>query len=148
LTAWAGILQATHHSIAMLRHEPHWQLHDQDARAYGQAVANAARHLSLGVTQKALDFTALAFTIINMETPRIGASMQLRHARRSGSTPQQPPRGPAQVFEFTPRPAAPSPANPAGQPAPSTDAPAPQPGDASVEGFTGDGIDGPIGGNA
>jgi hypothetical protein len=140
----------THSLIAALVREGHWQLTELDAKAYAQAVKNVARHYSLGVTQKALDWYALGMCMAHMEGSRVVMSYRNARSRRGGS--QSPggggPRGPAQVFEFTPRPAAPSPANPAGQPAPSTVEPSPQPEGTTVEGFTGDGIDGPIGGNA
>jgi hypothetical protein len=135
----------THALIAALAREGHWQLTDGDAKAYAQAVKNVARHYSLGVTQKALDWYALGMCMAHMEGSRVVGSYRNARAKRGGGGP---PRGPAQVYEFTPRPASPSPANPAGQPAPSTAAPTPQPEGSAVEGFTGDGIDGPIGGNA
>jgi hypothetical protein len=139
----------THSLIAALAREGHWQLTEQDARAYAQAVKNVARHYSLGVTQKALDWYALSMCMANIEGSRVVASYHNARAKRGGSQPGgSGPRGPAQVFEFTPRPASPSPANPAGQPAPSAVDPTPQPEGSTVEGFTGDGIDGPIGGNA
>jgi hypothetical protein len=136
----------THHLIAALAREGHWQLTEADAKHYAQAIKNVARHYSLGVTQKALDWYALSLCVASMEGSRIVGSYRNARSKRGGSQ-QSPPRGPAQVFEFAPRPA-PSPANPAGQPAPSTVEPSPQPEGTTVEGFTGDGIDGPIGGNA
>lgn len=136
-------MQGTHAIIAMRRSEPHWLMTDQDAKVYGTAIANVMRHFSIGASQKAIDFLALFICATNMESPRIYMSMRNRQARRAGQQPQQP-RGPAQVFEFTPRPAS----TPAGQPAPSDPAPVQQqPDGGGVEGFTGDGIDAPIGGH-
>src|SRR5215472_10316607 len=45
LSAAAGIHQGAHAFIAFARREPHWQLNDADAKAYGQALANALRHI-------------------------------------------------------------------------------------------------------
>lgn len=127
-----------HGLIALQRREPHWLLTDQDAKTYGGALANAMRHVPIGVTQKALDFSALIFCIINMETPRVMASA--RNARERRRNPNAEPRGPAQVFEFRPP-------NPPPPPQPSAASPPPQPEGMAAEGFTGDGIDGPIGGH-
>jgi len=115
-------------------------LTDQDAKTYGAAIANAMRHIPIGITQKALDFSALAFCIINMETPRVMAST--RNARERRRNPNAEPRGPAQVFEFRPPPAAASP-----PPPPPNGAAPVQPDVSGDVGFTGDGIDSPIGGH-
>jgi hypothetical protein len=85
----------------MRRNEPHWLLNDQDGKAYAQALVNAMRHLPVGVPQKVTDFSALAFMVFNMESPRVLRSAQLAAQRRN------PPRGPATVFQF--HPAAPAP---------------------------------------
>ena len=133
----------THGLIATLRREGHWQLTDADAKAYAQAVKNVARHYSIGVTQKALDFYALGMCMVNVEGARVVASYRNGRARRSStSSTSSAPRGPAQVFQFhqptSPPPPAPSAADPVVM----------QPDGIAAEGFTGDGIDGPIGGAA
>jgi hypothetical protein len=116
LSAAAGLLQGFHAIIAMQRQEPHWLLNDADAKQYGQALANAARHLPIAVAQKYADYSAFVMVCFAMETPRIARSVQLAQSRRQG-----PPRGPAQVFQF--RPPQPAPNPPAG---PTTTGGAPQ----------------------
>lgn len=109
MSAAAGLLQGLHAAIAMRRDEPHWLLNEVDAKRYGQALANALRHLPVKTTQKALDFSVLVFCVVEMETPRIYRSRQLAEER---ARPR--PRGPAQVFQFhSPQPPPPQP-----QPAP------------------------------
>jgi hypothetical protein len=108
-------------------------LNDADARRYGQAMANAARHFPLRTTQKALDVSMLLIVAFSIEAPRIALSMQIA---KLGGVPRAAQRGPAQVFQFTNpnAPASPttpaSPSPPAGgagvppqQPAPAADAP-------------------------
>jgi hypothetical protein len=134
-------MQGLHLAIAMRRNEPHWMLTDGDAKIYGQACANVARHFSLGASQKAVDFLALMVVGTNMESPRIYASMRAARARRNPSPQQRT----AEVFQFrqpdpAPAPSAPTPETPpppAGQ----------QPSGLGVEGFAVDGIDGPLGGH-
>ena len=89
----------------MQRNEPHWLLNDADAKRYGLALANAARHFPVKTTQKAIDMSALIFCVIQMETPRVVISRQLAAQRARG-----PQRGPAQVFQFVnPNPPTPPP---------------------------------------
>lgn len=90
-------------------------LNDDDAKRYGAALANALRHMPIRAAQKTIDYSTLVMVAFVMETPRIVRSVQL--ARQ----PKQPPRGPAQVFQFVPNPAqAPSPQpSPAATPSPS-----------------------------
>ena len=129
----------THALISTLRREAHWQLTDADARAYAQAVKNVARHYSIGVTQKGLDFYALGMCIVNVEGARLVASYRAKRARRAGADRPSPTHG-ATVYPF-----------PGNSPPPPPDSAAadPQPIDGgTVEGFTADGIDGPIGGKA
>jgi hypothetical protein len=108
LSSAIGVIQGFHAVIGGLARQPHWFLNDQDARRYGQAMANAARHFPLHTTQKALDVTMLIVTAFSIDAPRIAMSVQL------AKQPQrQPQRGPAQVFQFHPSPApAPSAAPP------------------------------------
>jgi hypothetical protein len=88
-------------------------LSEPDAKRYGQALANALRHFPVQATQKAIDFSVLAFCIFEMETPRIVKSVQLAklppHLRR------QAQRGPAKIFEFNPPPPSDAP-QPGGSP--------------------------------
>jgi hypothetical protein len=119
-----------HAIVGMKRNEPHWLLTEQDAKVYGTALANAMRHLPIGATQKALDFTALAICAFNMETPRVYASMRNQQQRRAQAATPPPPG--ATVFQFRPPPA---------------NGAAPEPSGSGVEGFTGDGVDSPIGGH-
>lgn len=93
-----GLIQGAHAVIAGLSRQGHWFINDADARRYGQAMANAARHFPLRATQKAIDVTMLIITAVSIEAPRIALSMQI--ARGVRPMPQQ--RGPAQVFHFTP----------------------------------------------
>jgi hypothetical protein len=106
LTTCVALLQSSHDLISRLRGEPHWRLSDPDARQYGQALANATRHVKIAVAQKYVDYYTLGLTVLMMETPRLVISTQL--ARQ----PKQPPRGPAQVyypFAANPNPQPPSP---------------------------------------
>jgi hypothetical protein len=99
----------------MTRQEPHWLVNDADAKRYGAALANAARHFPLKTTQKALDIGVLIFCIAQIETPRVVMSSTLAKQKA------QPPRGPAQVFQFNGRPA-PPPSATASSPSPQGDA--------------------------
>jgi len=81
---------------------PHWMLTETDAKRYGQALANAARHFPVRTTQKAIDIGVLIMTAFVIDAPRIGMTIQMSKAR---ATPPTPRRGPAQVFQFTPNPA-------------------------------------------
>ena len=80
----------------MQRNEPHWLLSDADSQRYGQALANALRHMPIKAAQKTIDYSTLVMVAFVMETPRIVRSAQIAR------TPKQPPRGPAQVFQFHP----------------------------------------------
>lgn len=80
---------------------PHWLLSDPDAKAYGLALSNALRHLPVTMAQKYVDFTALGIAIIAYEGPRVHMDMQLRAQRGAAARPRS---GPAQVFQFSPRP--------------------------------------------
>lgn len=141
MSAWAGLLSGVHALIALRRNEQHWLLSEADAKTYGAAVANAARHLPIGATQKALDFAALAICTINIETPRVYASVRNSRARRAARDGQSPQGGGATVFQFRPPP-------PNSPPPPAPSAPGPVPPDgAGADGFQQDGIDGPIGGH-
>lgn len=106
-----GVIQGFHAVIGGLRQEPHWFVNDADARRYGQAMANAARHFPLKTTQKALDVTMLMIVAFSVEAPRIGMSVQLM--RQRGTQPRRPP---AQVFQFV---------NPNAPPPSATSAPPP-----------------------
>lgn len=94
MSAAAGLLQGFHAIVAMQRSEPHWMLNDDDAKRYGQALANALRHMPVKVAQKYVDYSTLVMVAFIMETPRVVRSAQLARA------PKQPQRGPAQVFQF------------------------------------------------
>lgn len=111
----------------MARDEQHWLLNDADAAKYGGAVANVVRWLPVNVSQKALDFSALAMMAFTIESARVGRSWQL--AKNKGQ-----PRRPAQVFQFH------SPTSVPSGPLP------PQKNQEPVEGFVQDGIDAPVGG--
>jgi hypothetical protein len=128
-------MQGAHALIAMRRNEPHWLLTDADATTYGRAIANAMRHVPIGVSQKALDFSALAFCVVNFESPRIYASTRARRQRRSSA---EQPAPTATVYPF-PSAAPQAPPHPSAAAAPN--------GGGTVEGFTGDGVDAPIGGH-
>jgi hypothetical protein len=100
MSAAAGLLQGFHAIIAMQRSEPHWMLNDDDAKRYGTALANALRHMPIKAAQKTIDYSTLVMVAFVMETPRIVRSAQLARQPKP-----QPPRGPAQVFQFVPNPA-------------------------------------------
>jgi hypothetical protein len=104
-----------HAVIGGLSGQPHWFINDADAKRYGQAMANAARHFPLRATQKALDVSMLFITAFSIEAPRIVLSMQLAKA---GNLQGQPRRGPAQVFQFHNPNAPASPTTPANPPPP------------------------------
>jgi hypothetical protein len=120
LSTAIGVIQGAHLIIAQLRGEQHWMVNDEDAKRYGQAMANAARHFPLKATQKAIDVTALLMCGAMIETPRI------LHSVRAARAPKPPPRGPAQVFQFVPPGSPPPP--PASPAAPTTSGPAPDSG--------------------
>jgi hypothetical protein len=124
-----------HVLIAMQRGEPHWMLSEADAKAYGTALKNALRHIPVTVAQKSIDYTTLFICAMNFEAPRIFASYRMRNEQRR---PAQPARPAAQVYTLHPN------ANP---PPPSGAAPNATTNGSGVEGFTGDGIDAPIGGH-
>ena len=87
----------------MQRNEPHWLLSDADSLRYGQALANALRHMPIKAAQKTIDYSTFAMVAFVMETPRVVRSIQLARAPAPST-----PRGPAQVFQFRspPTPAA------------------------------------------
>jgi hypothetical protein len=132
-------LQMTHFGIAALTKQGHWQLTDQDAKAFAQAGRNVARHYSIAATQKALDWYALILAIGSIEGVRVATSYKIARARRTSRAASTPaPGGGATVFHFkSPHPPA------APNPQPAAD---PQPTGGGVEGFTGDGVDAPLGG--
>lgn len=129
--------------IAMRRNEPHWLLSEQDAKTYGAAIGNAMRHLPMNASQKALDFSALLFCAMHMETPRIYASVRNAHNARnrrnahpdaglnSQAVGGRDVPGGATVYPF-----------PNSPPQPGAAAPSPPQG-GGVEGFTGEGVDSP-----
>lgn len=78
---------------------PHWLLNDDDAKKYGVALANAARHLPVQATQKAVDFTMLAVAVATFDGPRVALDMQLRAQRQAQA--RQPSHG-SPVFAFVP----------------------------------------------
>jgi hypothetical protein len=131
LSAAAGLLQGIHITIAMVR-GPHWMMNDTDAKAYGQAMANALRHIPITMAQKYFDFTALALAVATYEVPRIAEDIRIRNL--PPRQPQQRPAPMGQVFQFAP-PAARAGAEaagrggaPAASPNPPAGAPAPPPG--------------------
>jgi hypothetical protein len=98
LSSAIGVIQGFHAIIGGMSQQPHWFLNDADARRYGQAMANAARHFPMKAAQKTIDVSMLLITAFSIEAPRIAMSMQL--ARAKNSRPIGAPRGPAQVFQF------------------------------------------------
>lgn len=77
-------------------------LNDADAKAYGQAVVNALRHIPVVVAQKYIDFAALFGAVVTHDVPRLTMDMRIAAERRSGRRPQY--ANPAPVFQFGPRP--------------------------------------------
>jgi hypothetical protein len=90
-----GVISGFHAVIGGLARQPHWFLNDADAKRYGQAMANAARHFPLRATQKAIDVAMLIITAFAIDAPRIALSIQIAKQRNSGV-----PRAGAQVFQF------------------------------------------------
>jgi hypothetical protein len=82
-------------------------LNDQDAKAYGLALANALRHLPVTMAQKYVDFAALGIAVFAYEGPRVAMDVQLRRQ----AAPPRPTQASGQVFQFRPN-AAPPPADP------------------------------------
>jgi len=124
LSSAIGVIQGGHLIIAQLRNEGHWLISDDDAKRYGQAMANAARHFPLKTTQKAIDVGAFIMAAFIIESPRVIRSVQLARA------PKGPQRGPAQVFQFVhpqpqpqPQPQPVQPASPPQSPAASATSP-------------------------
>jgi hypothetical protein len=108
LSTAIGVIQGFHAVIGGLARQPHWFVNDADARRYGQAMANAARHFPMRSTQKAIDVSMFLICAVSIEAPRIVLSMQI--ARQ----PRPPQRGPAQVFQFvSPQGSPNAPASPA-----------------------------------
>jgi hypothetical protein len=138
------VIGGAHAIMAMTRNEPHWLLTDADAKQYAAALQNAARHFSIGATQKALDVGALIMMAFTMESPRVHRSFALARERRERRPGQAAPGGGATVYTLHPG----NPGNPQ-QPPANGAAPAAQPpaggglgtAAAGVEGFTGDGVD-------
>jgi hypothetical protein len=87
------------HAVIAMRRGPHWLLNDQDAKAYGTALANALRHLPVSMAQKYVDFASLGIAVLAYEGPRLGIDMQLRQQRQQ-QTRRPGPMG--QVFQFNP----------------------------------------------
>jgi hypothetical protein len=103
LSTAIGLVQGLHAVVAGLTRQPHWFVNDDDAKRYGQAMANAARHFPVAAAQKTIDVTTLILVAFSIEAPRISISMQI--AKGLGRTAPAPARGPAQVFQFVPNPA-------------------------------------------
>jgi hypothetical protein len=99
------LLQGLHVMIAMRLDQPHWMLNDPDAKAYGQALSNALRHIPIKVAQKSIDFFMLAVAIGQFEVPRMYLSAQIARARATQGRRGGPPGpGGATVFQFKPPP--------------------------------------------
>lgn len=111
MSAAAGLLSGFHAIIAMQRNEPHWMLSDADANRYGQALANALRHMPIRAAQKTIDYSTFVMMVFVMETPRIAKSVQLA---RAGAQPA--PRPAAPVFQFVRPSQPPSPTTPPASP--------------------------------
>jgi hypothetical protein len=77
LSAAAGLLQGIHVALAMGAGK-HWLLSDDEAKYYGNALANAARHLPIVVAQKYFDFGALAVAFFVCDGTRFLTTVQLR----------------------------------------------------------------------
>lgn len=102
LSGAAGLLQGIHAVVAMGR-GPHWLLADNDAKAYGAALANALRHLPVQMAQKYIDFSMLGVAIVTFEGVRVAEDIRLS---RLPPSQRGRPGGPARVFQFrTPSPA-------------------------------------------
>lgn len=104
-------LQGAH---AILAHfgGPHWLLDDKDATTYAKAINNVARHYDIKAAQKTVDWVNLLGMMAFIEGTRIVAGKAARQAAQ-----RPPPRGPAQVFTFSPpnqpdTPPAPAPGRP------------------------------------
>lgn len=109
-------LQGSH---AILAHfgGPHWLIDDKDATTYAKAIQNVARHYDVRAAQKTIDWINLCGMIAFIEGTRVLAG------RLQKAQPKPPPRGPAQVFQFSPPVT-----NGAAQPTPPASAsPSPQP---------------------
>ena len=98
MSAWAGVLSGAHTAMAWRTGHPHWQISDQEAKAYSIALSNALRHLPVQVAQKYTDYAALAFMFVNVEFPRAYASRQL-YLEAARARASQFPSAPA--FKFT-----------------------------------------------
>lgn len=94
MSAAAGLISGFHAIIAMQRHEPHWMLSDADAARYGQALANALRHMPIKAAQKTIDYSTLVMVAFVMETPRVVRSIQLAREKKTPGRPRAP------VFQF------------------------------------------------
>jgi hypothetical protein len=90
------LIHGLHWAIGSLARQPHWFVNDAEARQFGQAMVNAARHFPLHATQKTIDVAMLVMIAFSIEMPRIGISMQIAKGKAS------PPRRPAQTFQFNP----------------------------------------------
>jgi len=149
LSAAAGLLQGMHEGIAFLSGHPHWRLNDDDSKRYGQALANAMRHLPISVGQKYIDYATFAMCVVIFETPRLAMSRRIMEGEQ-----RQPRPGPAQVFQFRPpttspnqgvaSPPSPSSSSPSSGTASSQTSMSPTP--MPPEGFVADGVDAPLGG--
>lgn len=89
----------------------HWLLSDEEAKGYGQALANAIRHLPITMAQKYVDFTTLGIAIITYEGPRIAADMILRRQARNPNAARQPQPNGQVVYPFAAPPGPPAPPN-------------------------------------
>lgn len=134
LSAAAGLLSGFHAIVAMQRNEPHWMLSDADAARYGQALANALRHMPIKAAQKTLDYATLVMVAFVIETPRVVRSVQLVRTPKAAAS-----RGPAPVFQFV-KPGSPGP--PATHSTPTNDGPGTPPiadGPPDLSAFGGEG---------
>lgn len=101
MSAAAGLLAGFHAIIAMQRNEPHWMLSDADAQRYGQALANALRHMPIKAAQKTIDYSTFVMMAFIVETPRVAKSVQLARAPKPAGRPFT---GTGDVLHFRPPP--------------------------------------------
>jgi hypothetical protein len=80
---------------------PHWAMSETDAKHYAQAWANALRHLPVGRSQKAVDFSALVMAIGLHEGIRLQHSLELKRQREQARRQQAGQFPGSNSFTFT-----------------------------------------------
>jgi hypothetical protein len=103
LTGLTAIYAGIHLQLARLADCPALAMPEAEAKQFLIAWQNYLRHYSISATQKTVDLITAVGVTLFVYTPR---AVALSQRRRRGNQPPPQWQTSAQVFEFTPAPAA------------------------------------------